>query len=138
LKAIFRREGNSLVPACQNAVKVLAQVGERNEALLDYKKGRSAANHRRFFAFINLAFSMQEQFDDDQVFRKYLEMCGGHYDEVISPKTGEKIFIAKTINWDELDDENLFNELFGRVVQAFIDRYGQGITKEQLDMVVEF
>jgi len=80
---------------------------------------------------------MQEGFDDPEVWRKFLEMCAGHFNEVISPKTGEKMFIAKSIEWGQLG-EGEFRELFGRVIQAFIDRYGQGITKEQLDMVVGF
>jgi len=137
LRAIFRREGNTLVPACQNAVKVLAQIGDRGEGLIDYTQGRNAGNHRRFFAFVNLTFDMQEGFDDPEVWRKFLEMCAGHFNEVISPKTGEKMFIAKSIEWGQLG-EGEFRELFGRVIQAFIDRYGQGITKEQLDMVVGF
>ena len=137
MKAIFRREGNTLVPACQDAMKILAQVGERNESIIEYKKGRSSGNHRRFFAFRNLTFDMQDQFDDIEVWRKYLEMCAGHFDQVISPKSGQEMFIARSIDWDELDEVE-FKKLFGRVVQAFIHRYGQGITEDQLDMVVGF
>lgn len=138
MKAIFRRDGDSLVPACQNAVEVMAQVGDRNEVLFDYKKGRSTQNHRRFFAFVNLTFDLQDQFDDPEVWRKYLEACAGHFHQAISPKTGQALIIVDSIAWDELEDENEFRELFNRVVQAFIDRYGHDISKEQLEMVVGF
>lgn len=137
MKAIFRRKGDTLVPACQEALKVLGMIGEGNEAIIEYKQGRSSKNHRRFFAFLNIAYDRQETFDDKEVFRKYLEMSAGHYTEIISPKTGQPMYIAKSINWDELD-ETAFKELFNRCVQAFLDRFGQELSPEELTLIVGF
>ena len=107
------------------------------EFIFDYKKNRSAANHRRYFAFINTAFDMQETYENQEIFRKYLEMLAGHFDTVISARTGEAMYWPKSINWDSLD-ETEFRKLFNEVVNAFLGWYGQKLDDMQINQLVGF
>ena len=107
------------------------------EFIFDYKKNRSAANHRRFFAFIQTAFDMQDTYDNKEVFRKYLEMLAGHFDTVIAARTGEAMYWPKSINWDSLDEDE-FRKLFTEVVNAFLGWYGQKLDDMQINQLVGF
>jgi len=88
------------------------------ELIADLKKNRNFKNHRRFFAFINQAFDMQDFYDDKKVFRKVLQLKAGFFDEVISDK-GKVIYLPRSIAWDEIDELE-FRPLFTKVVNAFI------------------
>lgn len=110
---------------------------EAKELIFDYKKKRSPGNHRRYYAFINNAFDMQDHFDNPEIFRKYIQVQAGHFDLVISPKTGEAAYWPKSISWDELD-ETEFRPLFNNVINAFIRWYGQRLTQQQINQLCLF
>jgi hypothetical protein len=137
LKYIFRKKSGALHPSDDESLQMLAKIPEGDEVVIEHKKQRNAGNHRRFFAFVKVTFDMQDDFEDQEVWRKYLEMCAGHFHTIISPKTGESMYIADSINWESLEETD-FKELFNRVINAFISRYGQQLDQTQLSMVVGF
>lgn len=137
MKAIFVRTDYGLRPASDEAARVLAQYKMGDEILLEHKRGRNAKNHRRFFAFVNLTFEWQDQYEDPEIWRKVLEIAAGHFDTVVD-KNGQTHFWPKSIAWEDLDDEDEFRALFGRVVNAYLSRYGTRLNEAQLNMVVNF
>ncbi len=118
-------------------MRICAQYKPGEEVLIEHKRGRSARNHRRFFAFVNLTFDWQDTYDDEVIWRKVLEMGAGHFDTVIDMR-GNAHFWPKSIAWDELDDEQEFRTLFSQVVNAYLTRYGQQLSETQVNMVVQF
>jgi hypothetical protein len=108
----------------------------QTEIIFDFKKKRSAGNHRRYFAFIKQAFDMQEHYDSKEIFRKVLQMQAGHFDEVITEK-GKPVYLPRTINWDELDEVE-FKKLFNEVVNAFIKVYAHKLNDMQINQIVGF
>ena len=137
MKAVFVRTGNGLSPASDEALRVLAQYRPGDEVLIEHKKGRSAANHRRFFAFVKTTFDWQDSYDNIEVWRKVLEIAGGHFDAVVD-KHGQTHLWPKSIAWDEITDEDEFRDLFGRIVNAYIARHGASLNTTQLNMVAGF
>ena len=113
------------------------RINNIDEFIFDYKKNRSAGNHRRFFTFINTAFDMQDTYENKEVFRKYLEMLAGHFDTVISARTGDAMYWPKSIGWDALD-ETEFRKLFNEVVNAFLNWYGKNLNDYQINQLVAF
>lgn len=109
-----------------------------DEFIFDYKKNRSAGNHRRYFAFINTAFDMQDTYDSPEIFRKYIQMLAGHFDTVISARTGEAMYWPRSIDWSSLDDEGEFRKLFNEVVNAFLGWYGKELSDYQINQLVGF
>ena len=107
------------------------------EFIFDYKKSRSAGNHRRYFAFVKQAFDMQDSFDSPEIFRRYIELQAGHFDTVVSPKTGETAYWPKSISWDKLDEVE-FKKLFNEVVNAFLKVYGHKLNDIQINNIVSF
>jgi len=106
------------------------------EIMADLKKKRNIKNHRRFFRFIEVTFDMQDTFDSIKVWRKYITMKAGFFDEVITAE-GKVMYWPQSISWDELD-EIKFKDLFNQVVNAFLKYYGQGLDDMQINSIVEF
>jgi len=94
------------------------------EYAIEIKENRSGGNHRRFFRFINTAYDMQSHFDNDKLFRKYIEMKAGHYDSFIAPN-GKQVYIPKSISWHELNDEQEFRKLFKECITAYLNFYNK-------------
>lgn len=136
MKTIWTRTHDGLRPASDEAVKVLAQYKPGDEVLLEHKKGRSAGNHRRFFALVNMTFDWQDQYDNPEIWRKVLEIAAGHFDIVID-KHGNTHYWPKTIAWDRLDEDE-FRDMFSRVVNAYLARYGERLSEAQVNLVVGF
>jgi len=107
------------------------------EIIFDYKKKRSAGNHRRYFAFIKQAFDMQEDFESPEVFRKYIEMRAGHFDTVVNPKSGESMYWPRSVEWSKLDEVE-FKALFNDVVNAFLGFYGKKLSDSQVNQIAGF
>lgn len=107
------------------------------EIIFDYKKKRSAGNHRRYFSFIKQAFDMQDSFDSPEIFRKYIELQAGHFDTVVSPKTGETAYWPKSVSWEKLD-ESEFKKLFNEVVNAFIRVYAHKLDDMQINQIAGY
>ena len=133
-KHITPGNGSWWEPSTEADEKALAGL---DEVIYDLKKNRSPGNHRRYFAFIRLAFDMQEHFGNDTIFRKHLQIAAGHVDIVIDPKTGETMLIPKSISWDELGEDE-FKPLFNDVINAFINVYGERLDPSQIDQIVRF
>lgn len=106
------------------------------EIMADLRKNRNVKNHRRFFAFIKMSFDMQDTFDSMEVWRKYITMKAGFFDEVINAE-GKVMYWPRSISWDELDEIE-FKDLFNQVVNAFLKYYGNGLNDLQINSVVEF
>ena len=133
--SIGEREGlEAFAPIDASSAKAMSGV---KEFIFDYKKNRSPANHRRYFAFINTAFDMQDTYDNQEIFRKYLEMLAGHFDTVVSARTGETMYWPRSISWEKLGEDE-FRKLFNEVVNAFLGWYGQKLNDMQINQLVGF
>ena len=106
------------------------------DLMADFNKKRNVGNHRRFFAFINTSFDMQDEFDSKEVWRKYITMKAGFFDEVITGE-GKVLYWPQSISWDSLD-EIAFKDMFSKVTGAFTRYYGKGLTEDQFNMILEF
>ena len=106
------------------------------ELVAELDKKRNPANHRRYWSFINQTFDMQEDFDNVEQWRKYIQMKAGHYEAVVTPK-GETMYWPKSISWESIE-EGEFKQLFNQVVKAFLKYYGNALTNEQINQIVNY
>lgn len=85
--------------------------------VMEYRLPRSGPFHRRHFAIIGALFAAQEQFDDVDNFRKWLEVGAGH--AVMCPgPSGRMVAIPDSIKYERLDQSE-FEELHAKIV-AFV------------------
>lgn len=107
-----------------------------NEMMAELHKNRNPGNHKRFFAFVKISFDMQDDFDSIEVWRKYITMKAGFFDEVVTGE-GKLLYWPQSIAWDKMDEIE-FKDMFQKVVNAFLKYYGNGLTELQINSIVEF
>ena len=138
MKAIFiKSHTGSLVPTDEAALRIVNRYGPGEEVLMEHKRGRSAANHARFFKFLQITFDMQEDYQSLETWRFILECAAGHGEYVMNFE-GKSVFIPKSIAWDKLTDEDEFRTVFSNVVQGFVHRYGDRLDQDTLSLVASF
>lgn len=68
-----------------------------------WREPRSTKHHRRFFAILNAIHAAQDQFDNIDSLRLWLEVGAGHCTFVPGP-TGKMVALPKSIAYDRLDE----------------------------------
>lgn len=121
--------GKMLAPLCD-------EIDFTGEVMVDIHKNRSPGNHKRFFAFRNVSFAMQDHYTDEEVWRKVLQLKAGFFDEVVGDK-GNTIYLPRSIDWSKLDELE-FKDLFNRVVNAFLKDFGDKLDDNQINQIVGF
>ena len=133
----FMRVCDGLVPIDEATSDYLAKIDSGEHVVLKKSNVRNPRNHARCFAFLNLTFDMQDSFDNKEIWRYYVQIMAGHCHFVPSPKTGQIMPIPKSISWADLDEED-FKEVFARAVDAFLNRYGKGLTEDDFMKALAF
>jgi len=164
VKATFVKSEKGLVPCDEESQKLFDAVGFGELVMVEHVKTRDYNQHKRFFAFRNRSFEMQDFFDNDEVWRKQLHIMAGHFDTVIVPKPkwylsclkrftkllGASdpavammesqpftVLIAKSIAYDAMDEIE-FEDFFSKAVHGFLDNYGNGISEEDFMDILKF
>ena len=122
------------------ADEMVKHIPEGVPVVFEVHEKRSAGNHSRFFAFINVAYDMQSFYSNKEIFRKYLQMRAGHYDEIVTHK-GKVLYFPRSIQWSKLS-ETKFRPLFKDCITAFLDFYNEvstvKMTEDEFLNIIDF
>ena len=106
---ITKDEAGKIVGASDKDVKKYAKWREcidkltRHESIIfSWKEPRSGPYHRRHFKMLGCLFAAQEQFQDEEVFRKWGEVGAG-YCKLVPGSNGKPVAIPDSINYEKLD-----------------------------------
>jgi hypothetical protein len=101
-------------------LKRIKELGQ-SSILFEWREPRSGPFHRRHFAMLAALFHAQEQFVDDEQFRKWGEVGAGHADLVPGP-TGKAVALPKSIAYSKLEQHE-FEELHKSVFAFYRSLY---------------
>lgn len=126
---LIRGEGGRLVGLTDRDDRGYAKFLDRIKALgnscikFTWLEPRSGPFHRRHFAMLAAMFEAQEQFHDEEQFRKWGEAGAGFADLVPGP-AGNPIAVVKSIAYHRLDQEN-FAQLHKVVFEFYRSDYAR-------------
>ena len=132
----LRKHQSYLAAADDKAMEFIESMRQGDAIKIRYTKPRNYGNHKRFFAFVKVGFDIQDHFTNMEHFRKWLIMKSGFY-HIIQAPNGYTIFEADSIAWDSMD-ETKFKDVFNKCIDTFIEHWGDRITKEQLEAIIDF
>lgn len=84
-------------------IKSLHELTVKTTLIIKWWAPRSPKYHRYHFAILNAIFKKQEQFDDFETFRTWLQIGAGHCTFAPSA-TGKMVAIPLSINFEKMDD----------------------------------
>lgn len=93
--------------------KIIKEIGVGESISFSYRVARSGPFHRRHFAMLNVVFENQEQFADEEMFRKWVEVGAGYCDLLPGPG-GKMVAVPKSIKYEALDQTE-FEEIHAKV-----------------------
>lgn len=140
MRAIFKKSMQGIFPTDEEGRKLIEAMPRDALCKVEFIKKRNYLNHKRFFKFLEVAFDNQDFYDDPELLRKALQMASGWFETlIIRDKNGNVTthYIPKSIAFDEMDEDE-FQKLFKKCIGAFLSRYGNGISEEQILRIVEF
>ena len=132
----LQKNWGTLVPANEEAEEIIKGMKQGQPIKLRYTFPRNYENHKRFFAFVKITYDMQEHFSNIKHYRKWLIMKSGHYSIIVAPN-GYQIFDADSIRFDKMDEAR-FKQVFSDCIDAFLGVWGDKISREELERVVDF
>ena len=122
------------------AEEMALHIPEGVPIVFEIHEKRSAGNHARYFKFRNVAFNMQNYYQNKEIFRKYIQMRAGHYETVITHK-GRILYFPMSVKWSQLS-ETKFRVLFKDCITAFLDFYNEvspvQMTEDEFRNIVDF
>jgi hypothetical protein len=139
MKAVFMRvKGNNLVPVDPYAEQMLARCKIGEGLTVEATKTRNIRFHRKFFALLNLAFSMWDpyedyidhetgeiivtpSFKDFDSFREEVLIMAGHCDQVFSLNGKSFKLRAKSISFAKCDEYE-FERVYRNVLTVIWNR----------------
>lgn len=95
---------------------------------------RNPGNHRRFFAFLQTVFDMQDHFPTIEHLRYWLIMKAGWYETIQAPN-GTIIFKPKSIAWDRMEEIE-FRKAFSHCIDVVCREFA--LDHDQLCRVLGF
>lgn len=133
-RVAMKKTGGVLIADNQQASEMLARVTEGRDVMVEVFQSRNVKNHRRFFAFLQATFDMQEHFRDIEDYRYWLIMKAGRYDMIEAPN-GYITYRAHSINFASMD-ETEFKALFSNCIDIVLLELE--LDKEAVNKVVDF
>ena len=125
-----------LAPADEQAEETIKAMKHGQVVKVKYSLPRNYENHKRFFAFLKITFDMQDHFDSIHHYRKWLIMKSGNYTTIQAPN-GYTIFDCDSIAFHKMDEAR-FRDVFSHCIDAFLSVWGDRISREELEGVVDF
>lgn len=96
--------------------ELLEQLKPGDVVTAEIKKARNPAFHRKGMGMLRELFNNQEQFDNFDQFRKWLQIKAGVVDTIIGP-TGKVYYEVKSLSFADMDDVE-FSEVFEALITA--------------------
>ena len=125
-----------LIGADAESAEKLANLGLDTVVKCSCKRNRNYENHKRYFKFIEIAFEMQNHFEDIEHFRKWLVMKAGYYETIVAPN-GNIIFLPQSIAFEKIEEED-FKILFKKCIGTMIKEFSLTLTYDQFWELCEF
>lgn len=164
--AMFQKTRFGIHPSCEDSNKLFKKIPDQSLVKIEWVKKRNYENHKRFMAFRDVTFGMQDSFHNDEVWRQQLLLMAGHFELVLTPlpekwklvlnylnnylkgpnsvkvieiieKSFKTQYMVKSMSYEKMDEIE-FNEMFDRAIDGFIKYYGNGISKDDFLRVIQF
>ena len=116
MRAIWKRRGRCLMPASEEAEKLLRRLGEGGEALGDFKIPRSLRQLRLYWAIMAVLVE-HGIFATDEAASSATKIELRHVDVVVTPHTGQIHLCPKHINFASMKQSD-FDKLFTAAINV--------------------
>jgi hypothetical protein len=117
---VVKTINNLLKPAFDEDLEKFRKLPKEIYFEIKFTAKRNIKFHRKFFSLIKLCYENQSDYRLMEDLRRDLIITAGHYEEVVNKLTGEVYKIAKSIQFNKMD-ETEFSEVYESVKEVIIN-----------------
>jgi len=134
MKVSIVKKSGRFYPANDEASNVFSIYGEGEEVVVELKKYRNPKYHRYAFNTFRQLYDMIDSEGSFENWRRLLTIKAGYYDTV-GYMDGSCMVVPKSLSFESMDDIQ-FREVVRNIHQAFIDKYGDRISFDDLWRII--
>lgn len=123
-------------PADDEAVRISRRWSVGETTTVDLKKSRNYKSLKRYWKLCEVVFNNSQQFKSKEQVHQFLKIKAGHATQIVAKSTGEVFYLADSIDYDTIDDEVQFQEIWRRVVDVVCEDILPGISRDELEYEV--
>lgn len=123
-------------PLDDEAVRVSRRWGVGETVVVDLKKPRVYKSLKRYWKLCEVVFNNSQEFKSKDQVHQFLKLRSGHATQIMAKSTGEIFLVADSIDYDTIEDEAQFQELWRRVVDVVCEDILPGVERHELELEV--
>lgn len=124
-------------PADDEAIRVSRRWNAGETVVVDLKKSRNYKSLKRYWKLCQLVFENCNQFKSKEQVHQFLKIKSGHSTPIVAKSTGEVFLLADSIDYDTIEDEAEFQEIWRRVIDVVCEDILPGIGRAEIEFEVQ-
>lgn len=134
---MMRSAFGRLAPADAHSEEAIKKLAFETTYQVEFHRARNPANHRRFFALVNLVAERHPVYSTVNKALTAIKIAAGHVDLIPSPVTGELVAVPKSISFAEMDNEEEFRAFFEEAVSGVLTHLLPDFAMEDIDRMFD-
>lgn len=123
-------------PADDEAIRISRRWSVGETTTVDLKKSRNYKSLKRYWKLCEVVFNNSQQFKSKEQVHQFLKIKSGHATQIVAKSSGEVFLLADSIDYDTIEDEVEFQEIWRRVVDVVCEDILPGISRDELEYEV--
>jgi len=124
----------TFIPADQDTAEWAVKVKTGTVVYAEFKRQRNYEFHKKYFGMINVAFQNQEEFLNEELFRKTVQIMAGYFDPILFD--GNIYKIPKSISFGSMPQEE-FEKLYSSVLDVILKHFRFG-EEFEIELIRQF
>jgi hypothetical protein len=123
-------------PVDDESIRVSRRWSAGETVVVDLKKPRNYKSLKRYWKLCEVVLSSSKDFKSKDQVHQFLKIRSGHATVIVAKSTGEVYLLADSIDYDSIEDEAEFQEIWRRVIDVVCEDILPGIDRNELEYEV--
>ena len=130
----LKKVQGSLIPSLPDDEQKLSKWKFGDVLQCEVKKPRNVLFHRKFFALINVVFTNQDKYTNQEDLLTEIKLKTGHYKEHITTK-GNVVYLPKSISFAQMDEME-FSMFYSKTIDVVLKNF-MPVEETELNRMVD-
>lgn len=136
MKVALARTLGGWTPADDEAIRASRRWEPGEIAVVDLKKPRIYKSLKRYHKLTSVVFENSSQFKSKRQVEDFLKLRCGHCTQIVSKSTGLIYELPDSVDYDNVDSEEEFQEIWQRMKDVVCQEILPGVTDAQLEFEI--
>lgn len=102
----------------------------------EWARPRNGAQHRKMFALLSLVAENSETYDTTEKALVAVKLCGGFFDLMVDPTTGEIVKVPHSISFDKME-QDAFDVFYSAAIDGVLQHILPQLDRDRADWLMD-